>query len=171
MVREDDPDWRGRADSRDPRVSGRLREGAESWTSDGRATGPTLPGLSPEDVARGHTYAVALPSLFVVGHLDHARAMRVLPLGPDRTLVEATWLLPSEQIGHADLDRLSGLARRVIAEDAAACEMNQRGLSAAPFRAGTLMQEEYEVHAFHAWVRARLGEDVAEAGARSDRRG
>lgn len=171
MVREDDPDWRARADSADPRETGGLRAGAESWTSDGRATGPALPGLTPQDVARGMTYAVALPSLFVVGHADHARAVRVLPLGPERTLIEATWLLPPERIGRVDLDRLTGLARRVIAEDAAACEMNQRGLSAAPFASGTLMQEEYEVHAFQAWVRARLGEAVAEAGSRADRRG
>ncbi len=94
MVREDDPGWRARAESADPRETGGLRAGAESWTADGRATGPTLPGLSPDDVARGHTYAVALPSLFVVGHVDHARAMRILPLGPERTLVEATWLIP-----------------------------------------------------------------------------
>jgi glycine betaine catabolism A len=171
MVREDDPDWRSRADSDDPRVTGRLRDGAESWTADGRAVGPTLPGLAAGDVARGHTYAVALPSLFVVGHADHARVMRVLPLAPERTLVEATWLLPPDRIGQVDLDRLTGLARHVIAEDAAACETNQRGLSAAPFEAGTLMGEEYEVHAFHAWLRARLGEPVAEASSRSYRRG
>ena len=171
MVREDDPEWRGRTDSTDPRQSGRLRAGAESWTSDGLATGPALPKLSPEDIHRGMTYAVALPSLFVVGHVDHARAMRVLPLGPERTLIEATWLVPPERIGRVDLDRLTGLARRVIAEDAAACEINQRGLSAAPFEAGTLMQEEYEVHAFQSWVRACLGETVAPAGSRAERRG
>ncbi len=170
MVREDDPDWRARGESADARHSGGLRPGAESWTADGRAAGPALPGLTPDDVARGHTYAVALPSLFVVGHLDHARAVRVLPLGPERTLIEATWLLPPDRIGQVDVGRLTGLARRVIAEDAAACEMNQRGLSAAPFQAGTLMQEEYEVHAFQSWVRARLGEAVAETGSRADRR-
>ena len=173
MVPEDDPDWRARTGSADPRHSGTLRAGAESWTSDGRAVGPVLPGLTPEDVRRGMTYAVALPSLFVVGHVDHARSMRLVPLGPDRTQVEAAWLVPAERVGDPalDLDRLTGLAKRVIAEDAAACEMNQRGLAAAPFEAGVLMQEEYEVHAFHAWVRTRLGEAVEGAGGRADRRG
>lgn len=173
MVPEDDPDWQARAGSDDPRHTGRLRPGAESWTADGRATGPTLPGLTTEDVARGMTYAVALPSLFVVGHVDHARSMRLVPLGPERTLVEATWLVPAARVGDPtlDLDRLTGLARTVIAEDAAACEMNQRGLSAAPFGAGVLMQEEYELHAFHAWVRARLGEPAEAAGSRAERRG
>lgn len=173
MVPEDDPDWRARAGSADPRHTGTLRPGAESWTSDGRAVGPVLPGLRPEDVRRGMTYAVALPSLFVVGHVDHARSMRLVPLGPDRTQVEATWLVPADRVGDAtlDLDRLTGLAKRVIAEDAAACEMNQRGLAAAPFEAGVLMQEEYEVHAFHTWVRSRLGEAVETAGSRAERRG
>jgi Rieske 2Fe-2S family protein len=119
------------------------------------------------------TYAVALPSLFVVGHVDHARSMRILPLGPERTLIEATWLVPAERVGDPslDIDRLTGLAKRVIAEDAAACELNQRGLTAAPFEAGVLMQEEYELHAFHAWLRERLGETVEDAGSRAGRRG
>lgn len=173
MVPEDDPGWRARAESDEPRFTGRLRAGAESWTADGRAVGPRLPGLTDTDVARGMTYAVALPALFVVGHVDHARAMRVLPLGPGRTRVEATWLVPPERVGDPSLDlgRLTGLARHVIAEDAAACEMNQRGLEAAPFDAGVLMQEEYELHAFHCWIRARLGEAVEGAGSRADRRG
>lgn len=170
MAPEDDPDWQAQKASRDPRHTGRLRPGAESWTADGLATGPALPGLTAADIARGMTYAVAMPSLFVVGHVDHARSMRILPLGPERTLIEASWLVPPDRIGDPtlDLDRLMGLARRVIAEDAAACEMNQRGLSTAPFEAGILMQEEYEVHAFHTWVRSRLGESDEDPGTRAD---
>ena len=173
MVPEDDPDWRARGESADPRHTGGLREGAESWTVGGGAVAPMLPGLTDADRARGMTYAVALPSLFVVGHVDHARAMRMTPLGPERMRIEATWLVAPEAAASPDLDieRLTGLAKQVIAEDAAACEMNQRGLAAAPFEAGTLMQEEYELHAFHSWVRSRLGEAVENAGSRADRRG
>lgn len=154
MEREDDPGWRSHGPDAPPRQTGRLRDGAESWTESGAAAGPRLPGLSDEDAARGQTYAVLLPSLFVVGHVDHARAVRILPEGPGRMRLEATWLAPE---GSAiDGPALAAFARRVMAEDAAACEGNQRGLEAAPFAAGVLMQEEYEIAAFHDWLRARL---------------
>ncbi|MCL5778284.1 hypothetical protein M1105_14970 [Limibaculum sp. FT325] len=55
-----------------------------------------------------------------------------------------------------DLGRIVAFARQVMAEDAAACAMNQRGLRAAPFAQGMPMQEECEIHAFHRWTRARL---------------
>ncbi|MCL5778282.1 aromatic ring-hydroxylating dioxygenase subunit alpha [Limibaculum sp. FT325] len=160
MVREDDPDWRARPDAPDPRLAGTLRAGAETWAVGGKAQGAALPGLTAEDVARGHTFGVALPSLYVVGHVDYARAVRVTPLGPVRTRLTAEWLLPPGRAAEPgfDLGRIVAFARQVMAEDAAACEMNQRGLSAAPFAQGTLMQEEYEIHAFHRWVRERLAE-------------
>ena len=43
-------------------------------------------------------------------------------------------------------------------QDGHACELNQRGLRSTAFDRGVLMQEEYEVYAFHRWVKARLGE-------------
>jgi Rieske 2Fe-2S family protein len=43
-----------------------------------------------------------------------------------------------------------------MSEDARACEINQRGLHALPHRVGVLMPEEYMVHSFHQWIRARL---------------
>ncbi|MFN3261915.1 MAG: aromatic ring-hydroxylating oxygenase subunit alpha [Pikeienuella sp.] len=154
MEREDDPAWRDHGPDAPPALTGRLREGAESWTEDGRAAGPRLPGLADDDAARGQTYAVILPSFFMVGHVDHARPVRVLPLGPGRTRLEATWLAPPD--AGIDGPALAAFAKRVMAEDAAACEGNQRGLRAAPFEAGVLMQEEYEIAAFHGWLRARL---------------
>jgi Rieske 2Fe-2S family protein len=44
----------------------------------------------------------------------------------------------------------------VLAEDAEVCELNQRGLHAAPHMAGVVMPEEYVVLQFHDWVRAEL---------------
>ncbi len=171
MVREDDPDWQRHESETDPRFRGGLREGAETWADGGLAQN-ALPGLSEVDRARGHTYAVALPSTFIVGHIDYVRSVRVEPLGPVKTRLTVDWYLPpgrSEEPGF-DLERILRFAKRVLDEDAAACELNQRGLSAAPFAAGTLMQEEYEVYAFQRWVRARLGEDVQLLDTRASRR-
>ena len=44
----------------------------------------------------------------------------------------------------------------VMSEDAAICEVNQRGLHALPYAGGVLMPEEYAVRQFQDWVRAQL---------------
>jgi Rieske 2Fe-2S family protein len=43
----------------------------------------------------------------------------------------------------------------VLEEDAAICEVNQRGLHSMRHAAGVLMPEEYDLHRFHNWVRER----------------
>jgi Rieske 2Fe-2S family protein len=142
--------------------TGRLRRGAESWTVSGRACGPALPGLGEVEKAAGQTYAVAYPSFFAVGHVDYVRTMRVEPLGPGRTRLHAEWLFPAETLAAPgfDLADVVEFAKTVIAEDGAACETNQRGLDSPSFERGVLMQEEYDVHAFQAWVREKLGEGL-----------
>ena len=37
-----------------------------------------------------------------------------------------------------------------------ACELNQRGLHAAPMKQGVLMPEEYVLKRLHEWVREHL---------------
>jgi len=44
----------------------------------------------------------------------------------------------------------------VMTEDADICEVNQRGLHAAPHVRGVVMPEEYILRQFHDWVRAEL---------------
>jgi Rieske 2Fe-2S family protein len=44
----------------------------------------------------------------------------------------------------------------VMSEDAEACELNQRGLHAAPHLAGVVMPEEYVVRQFHQWIESEL---------------
>jgi Rieske 2Fe-2S family protein len=55
-----------------------------------------------------------------------------------------------------NLKKVVDFAGLVMGEDARACEINQRGLRALPHRAGVVMPEEYMVHSFHNWIRARL---------------
>ena len=45
----------------------------------------------------------------------------------------------------------------MLEEDAAVCELNQRGLHSSRHEAGVLMPEEYEIKRFHDWVRAAHG--------------
>ncbi|MDU8945676.1 aromatic ring-hydroxylating oxygenase subunit alpha [Ovoidimarina sediminis] len=159
MARRDDPEWQEYAGDHAPRRSGRLREGAESWSMDGTAQ-DALPGLSDEDKAAGQRYATLLPSAFIAAHVDYVRIVRLTPLGPERTELTADWLFRPETLARPgfDLTRITDFATLVMEQDGMACELNQRGLRADPFERGVLMQEEYEVFLFQDWIRAALGE-------------
>ena len=137
-----------------------LAEGAETWTLDGKSRLPALPGLSEEEKGRGQTFWDLEPGCYVVGHRDYARCARILPLGPERTEIQMEWLfLPSVlERDDFDLDHATALARRVVEQDARACELNQRGLRALPHEHGVLVKQEYWVQRFQQWVRRRLDE-------------
>jgi len=160
MVRNDDPEWRERANSDDPKNTGRLRADAESWSPDGRAVTVPFAGLTQAERERGHTYAVALPSLFIVGHVDYVRSVQITPLGSESMQIDAEWLLTPEALENPalDLPELASFAEQVMREDGEVCEINHRGLRSAVEPHGTLMQEEYEVFAFQEWIRRELGE-------------
>jgi Rieske 2Fe-2S family protein len=64
-------------------------------------------------------------------------------------------LLPEALSSGADLDNIVAFGRQVLEEDAAVCEINQRGLHSMRHQAGVLMPEEYDLHRFHEWVRGR----------------
>lgn len=166
MSRRDDPDWEAEAANPAPVFSGGLRQGAETWSRDGRAQG-ALAGLTEADRAAGQSYAVVLPSLFIAAHLDHVRAVRLLPLGPEETELSAEWLFDPEMLARPDFDlaRITDLGALVMDQDGTACELNQRGLRSAA--RGVLMQEEYEVFLFHEWLRRQLGEPTLDGPARS----
>jgi Rieske 2Fe-2S family protein len=156
MVREDDPEWERHADNDAPEFSGRLRSGAETWSGDGRAHGPKFPTLTAADQAAGQVYAVHLPSMFAVGHVDYVRAVSLRPLGPEQTELTAEWLFAPDALTSEsfDLANIVSFGTEVLEEDAAICEVNQRGLKSARHEHGVLMPEEYEIKRFHDWVRA-----------------
>ena len=155
MGRHDDPDWVRHADNDAPEFSGGLRDGAETWSRDGQAHGPVFSGLTPAERAAGQTYATSLPSMFIVGHVDYVRTVRLVPLGPEQTELTAEWLFSPEALAapQADIDNIVAFGRQVLEEDAAICEVNQKGLRSMRHQAGVLMPEEYDLHRFHNWVR------------------
>lgn len=157
MARQDDPEWERHADSQAPEFSGRLRDGAETWSEDGKAHGPVFQGLTEQEHAAGHTYVTSLPSMFVVAHVDYVRTVRLRPLGPEETELTAEWLFLPEALreGNQHLGNIVSFGERVLEEDAMVCELNQRGLKSARHEAGVLMPEEYELHRFHGWVRSQ----------------
>jgi len=158
MARHDDPEWHKHADDRSPEFSGGLRRGAESWSIDGKIHGPVFASLTEAEREAGQSYATHLPSMFVVGHVDYVRSVRLMPIGPEETELTADWLFPAEALSkrEIDIDRIVAFGRLVLDQDAAICEINQRGLRSRRHREGVLMPEEYDVHRFQQWVRNEM---------------
>ncbi|HXW73341.1 MAG TPA: aromatic ring-hydroxylating dioxygenase subunit alpha [Steroidobacteraceae bacterium] len=157
LERRDDPDWQDHADDEDPKYGGGLRVGAESWTMDGRPVGVPFPRVSAEDRKTAHIYLTSVPSVFIVAHVDYVRVVRLLPLAPERTEMSIEFLfLPETLTTGRDITRAVEFTDIVMSEDAAVCELNQRGLHALAHHTGVLMPEEYAIRQFQDWVRAEL---------------
>jgi glycine betaine catabolism A len=135
-----------------------LKSGARTWTLNGQACGAEFTGLSPQQRAAGHTFVTLLPSLYIVAHVDYVRAVSLRPLAPERTELRAEWLFPAATLKAPgfDLDNIIKFASLVMAQDGAACEMNQRGLRSTKFEHGRLMPQEFDVFRFQQWVRRHL---------------
>jgi len=135
-----------------------LAEGIRTWSEDGQLCGPEFPDLTQQERARGQTFVMLMPSMFVVAHLDYVRAVTLRPLGPERTELRAEWYFPQATLEAPDfdLDNVTRFAIRVMEQDGAACEMNQRGLQSRAFRHARLMPQEYAIRDFHDCVRRQL---------------
>jgi Rieske 2Fe-2S family protein len=158
MTERDDPHWAEHDAIDDPKFKGGLRRDAETWSMDGRAHGATFDGLSDEERRLGQVFVSSPPSMYLVAHVDHVRVVRLRPLGPERTELTAEWLFPPETLAddRFDLANVVDFATLVMEQDAAVCELNQRGLRSIRHDHGTLMPEEYVLKRFQDWVRAEL---------------
>jgi len=159
IVREgDDPNWADHAENPHPKFRGGLRPGAGTWSVDGRVTGVPFAGLSDDDRRRGAVYVTSLPSVFMVGHADYVRTVRLRPLTPESMELRVEYLFSAQTLAKPgfDMHNIVNFANTVLREDGEVCELNQRGLRAAPHAAGVVMPEEYVVLQFHRWVQAQL---------------
>jgi Rieske 2Fe-2S family protein len=158
LEERDDPQWRAHAADPDPKFKGGLRSGAATWSLDGKTTGVPFPGLSDADRKAGYVYMTGLPSVFLVGHVDYVRVVRLLPLGPELTEMRVEYLFSPQTLADPqfDLRNVVDFTNRVMTEDAQVCELNQLGLRARPHLRGVVMPEEYVVRQFHEWLRAEL---------------
>ena len=156
LEERDDPQWRAHAADPNPKFKGGLRSGAATWSLDGKTTGVPFPGLSDADRKAGYVYMTGLPSVFLVGHVDYVRVVRLLPLGPELTELRVEYLFSPQTLAdpQVDLRNVVDFTNRVMTEDAQVCELNQLGLRARPHIRGVVMPEEYVVRQFHEWLRA-----------------
>ena len=142
----------------DHRPARNMRPGAETWTLTGAPCGAVFPGLTHEERQRGYTFVTLWPTFYVVAHVDYVRSVRLEPTGPQSCRLTAEWHFPPETLGQPGFDAadVATFAKIVLAQDAGAAEMNQRGLRSPSFSRGTLMPEEYEIHRFHRWLLTQM---------------
>jgi Rieske 2Fe-2S family protein len=116
-----------------------LRDGMRSMTLTGELAATPLPGADPTRVE----YLHLLPNLLVSCHPDYVMTHRLVPLAPERTWIECSWLVVAGEDGTVP-DARAGvdfwdLTNR---QDWAACESVQRGLSSPHFRPGPFAPNE-----------------------------
>jgi len=158
LEERDDPNWNLHVADPDPKFRGGLRSGASTWSLDGQLTGIPFAGLSDEDRKLGHLYMTSVPSMFIVGHPDYVRVVRLRPLGPEQTELRVEYLFSPETLASPgfDMRNVVDFTNLVMTEDAQVCELNQQGLHAAPHAGGVVMPEEYVIRQFHEWIAAEL---------------
>lgn len=154
----DEPNWPQHHGNPEPQFAGGLREGATSWSTDGKSQGARFDGLTDEEIARGQSYFVSTPSVFIAAHVDYMRTVRILPLGPEQTDITVEWLFLPETLEDPDFDleNVTDFAKLVMLQDSDASEINQRGIRSRRFEQGVLMPEEHYVKGFHDWVREQM---------------
>ncbi|MGR3563275.1 MAG: aromatic ring-hydroxylating oxygenase subunit alpha [Heliomarina sp.] len=137
-----------------------LKEGAQTWTANGQPCGPEFPNLTTTERRTAHNFVTLYPSAFIVAHVDYVRSVTLTPLGPEKTKLRAEWLfLPDTMAAPGfDLKNVTEFATLVMEQDGAACELNQKGIASPAYERGRLMPEEFDIHYFHKWVLAEMGD-------------
>ncbi|MGI9502318.1 MAG: RHO alpha subunit C-terminal catalytic domain-containing protein, partial [Geminicoccaceae bacterium] len=114
-------------------------------------------------------YVALYPNLLLGIHRDHFFAIRLEPLGPDRT-IEHVEIYFADQRSLADdmadlRTKLKVMWHEVFVEDVVVVEGMQRGRASMRFDGGVFSPAMDEAtHCFHSWVAQRLlGDDINKA--------
>ena len=112
-----------------------LRDGMQTMSLTGERASSPLPGAPPDKVE----YVHLMPNLLLSAHPDYVMVHRLVPLAPDRTWVECSWLvLPGSSDARGAVDFWDITNR----QDWAACESVQRGLASPHFVPGPFAPNE-----------------------------
>ncbi len=154
----DDPQWKKLIKNPHPKFQGGLREGSETWSTDGSAQGHKNKYLEDQKDFQGYVYMTTWPSMFLAVFTDHIRLVRVLPLSSETTEITSEWLFKKETIKDKkyDMKKVVDFAVTVMEQDGEACELNQKGLHNPSIKSGILMPEEYEIKNFHDWLKRKI---------------
>ena len=153
------PDWQEQENNRGPVYAGALKQGVVSWSLSGIASAQNFAILTEEEIQRGRSYFVSLPSVFIAAHVDYMRTVRILPLGHEQTEIEVEWLFLPQTLEREsfDLTDITDFGILVMQQDAIVSELNHKGMHSIKFDQGVLMPEEHYVKGLQDWVRDCVG--------------
>lgn len=137
----------------------RLADGLTSFSSTGRSSLPTLPGLS-EDDANTFYGVTLLPNLILNYHSDNVSTFHLFPLSAGRTRVVCDYLFRPETVRADGFDpsEVVDFRHRLALEDWAVCERAQQGAGSQAFAGGGLLPyADRYLHAFHEQYREMRG--------------
>lgn len=140
-----------------------LLEGILSMTMDGKVGCKKLMGrLTSEDM--GSLRILHLPNSWNHFLGDHAIVFRVLPLGPQQTLVTTKWLVHKDAVEGVDYDpaNLRKVWDATNDQDRTLAEENQRGINSIAYEPGPYSQTfEFGVIDFINWYSERMAENAS----------
>jgi Rieske 2Fe-2S family protein len=138
--------------------NGTVGNGARTWSMDGQIHLPVIEGPTERELEAGIAFAQFPASLYMSGHPDYVRVVRIRPTGPESIELVANWLVPKSHAitDPAQLAPIVDFVKIVLQQDAEVCELNQRGLHSSQHEVGVLTPQEYELWRFHEDVRQKL---------------
>jgi Rieske 2Fe-2S family protein len=137
-----------------------FREGAVTFTLDGRTRRPFLSGLDEEE-KRKYDGEIVFPTLMLNLFPDYAQYRVLRPLAPDRTRIVTEWLFEPATMARADFDPADAVEfiNLIGRQDWAVCELVQKGVGSRSHRHGVYTPQETHAGAFKAWYLERLEAD------------
>jgi Rieske 2Fe-2S family protein len=134
----------------------RLGDGLTSFSSTGRSSLPTLPGLSELD-ANTFYGVTLLPNLIINYHSDNVSTFHLFPVAADRTRVVCDYLFRPETVRSEGFDpsEVVDFRHGLALEDWSVCERAQAGAGSQAFAGGGMLPyADRYLHAFHEQYRA-----------------
>ncbi|HSL27491.1 MAG TPA: aromatic ring-hydroxylating dioxygenase subunit alpha [Acidimicrobiia bacterium] len=126
-----------------------LKDHAVTMSLTGESAGTNFRGLAP-GADRNVVYVGLWPNLLISAHPDYVMTHRLVPLAPDRTLIECDWLFPPEASARAGFGPGYAVDFWDITnrEDWTACENVQKATANRGFRPGPLSPWESTIYQF-----------------------
>lgn len=140
-----------------------FRRGCVSQSVDGQPVAPVMGALPQRDV--GALAVVIYPTFWFEASSDYAMTQRFLPVAPDLTAVEMTWLVRADAREGVDfdVDRVTAFWKATAEQDRLICEDNQVGVRSRAYRPGPYSAIEGEVEKFVRWYLNELTTQPADA--------
>jgi Rieske 2Fe-2S family protein len=134
-----------------------LVDGWVSESMDGKQVAPLMGGYAEADV--GTLRIRALPNFWNHSSCDHSVSTRLLPAGPEKTLVRVSWLVAENAVEGRDyeLSRVMPFWQLTSEQDWLICERQQKGVSSTAYSPGPYSTfKEYNVDGFIRWYLQKL---------------